>query len=295
MDLAVDPEQPGIARASAIELLRERPSSTHLLALPRLLRDPDSLIRAAAVRYLEVTGPQTLFKLGMPLLDDPVRAVRLDAARVLAPLARLDLPKADRRRLDAALDAYLAAQRVTAERPEAHLNIGLVAMAQGKAALARKAYRTALRLDPRFVPAYANLADLYRALGSDREGEALLRAGLEAVPESADLHHALGLLHIRGKRLEDAVTALGRAVELAPGRPRYSYVYALALRETGGAELALGVLEKSRQHHPANRELLTAIATINRDAGIVRRHSRPLSPCFGRIRTIRMLRIWCGS
>jgi len=69
--------------------------------------------------------------------------------------------------------------------------------------MARKSNRTALRLAPGFVPAYASLADLYRGLGSDREGEEVLRAGLEVAPNSADLHHALGLLFIRGKRLDD--------------------------------------------------------------------------------------------
>ncbi len=214
MDLAVDPDEPGIARASALDLLRERPEQTHLLALPRLLRDPDPLVRGAAVRYLEVTGPESQFKLGMPLLEDPVRAVRLEAARTLARLIRYELPEAERGRLDAALNAYLASQRVNAERPESLLNIGLVAMAQGKAAMAQKAYRTALRLDSGFVPAYANLADLYRALGSDREGEEVLRSGLDVDPESAGLRHALGLLHIRAKRLDEAVAELKRAANL---------------------------------------------------------------------------------
>ncbi|MBK1706055.1 hypothetical protein CKO40_16200 [Halochromatium glycolicum] len=51
-------------------------------------------------------------------------------------------------------------------------------MDQGKVALARKAYLTALRLDPAFVPAHVNLADLYRALGSDTEAKERLRQGL---------------------------------------------------------------------------------------------------------------------
>jgi tetratricopeptide (TPR) repeat protein len=267
MDLAADPGQPAIARATALDLLRERPDATHRLTLPRLLRDDDPLVRAAAVRYLEVTDPETLFKLGMPLLDDPVRAVRLEAARTLAPLMRYELPDLERERLDAALDAYRAAQMVNAERPESHLNIGLVAMAQGKAAMARKAYRTALGLDAGFVPAYANLADLYRALGSDAESEQMLRAGLAAEPESADLHHALGLLHIRAKRLDDALAELGRASDLAPERAHYGYVYALALKETGDVGGALEVLEKARKHHPGDRDLLAALVTVNREAG----------------------------
>jgi tetratricopeptide (TPR) repeat protein len=217
---------------------------------------------------LEVADPETRFKLGTPLLDDPVRTVRLEAARTLAPLIQFELlPKLARQRLDRALDAYLYAQRVNAERPESHLNIGLVAMAQGKAAMAQKAYRTALGLDPGFVPAYANLADLYRALGSDREGEEMLLSGLESAPQSADLRYALGLLYIRVKRLDEAVTELARAAELAPERSRYAYLHGLALKEKGDVKGALAVLEAARKSHPSDRELLTALATISRDAG----------------------------
>jgi tetratricopeptide (TPR) repeat protein len=267
MDLAVDTEQPAIARATALDLLRRYPSPRYLMALPRLLADPSPLVRGSAVRYLAVTDPQTLFSLGMPLLDDPVRVVRLEAARTLAPLVRHELPDAARERLASALEAYRAAQLVNAERPESHLNIGLAATAQGKAAVAQSAYRRALALDPGFVPAYVNLADLYRALGSDREGETVLRSGLAAAPRNADLHHALGLLHIRGKRTRDAVEELKAAAELDPGTPRYAYVYALALQETGDVEGALQVLDKAQARHPASRDILTALVAVNRGAG----------------------------
>ncbi len=220
MALAVDMEQPAIARASALELLRGYPRPAHLVSLPSLLNDQDPLVRGAAVRYLEMTDPEILFKLVMPLLEDPARTVRLEAARTLATLLRYELPGGDRARLETALDAYRASQLVNAELPESHLNIGLVEMAQGKVAMARKAYRTALRLDPAFVPAYVNLADLYRALESDAEGEAVLRTGLKAAPQNGDLHYALGLLLIRGKQLDKAVAALGRAAV----RPSWSRI-----------------------------------------------------------------------
>ena len=267
MNLAVDPEQPGIARATALELLRGYLEQAHLMAMPGLLKDPDPLVRSAAIRFLEVTQPQTLFKLAMPLLDDPLRMVRLEAARTLAALMRYELPDAERARLDTALDAYRESQLVNAELPESHLNIGLVEMAQGKVAMARKAYHTALRLDPGFVPAYVNLADLYRALGSDAEGEVTLRGGLEVAPQSGDLHHALGLLYIRGKRLDEALAALGRAADLVPENPRYAYVYALALKKTGDVRVALQVLADAYGRHPADRNILMALTTINRDAG----------------------------
>jgi predicted CXXCH cytochrome family protein len=129
--LARDRDAPGIARATAIEGLQRDLRPSDLSALPALLEDPDPLVRGAAVGWLDLADPQLRYQLGMPLLDDPIRSVRIDAARALAPLARYELPEEDRRKLDSLLDTYRNAQLVTAERPESHLNIGLVEMAQG--------------------------------------------------------------------------------------------------------------------------------------------------------------------
>jgi len=267
--LATDTAQPAIARATALELMRDHARPGRLQALPGLLADPDPLVRRMAVNWLEAADPRVRYQLGWPLLDDPILSVRLEAARTLAPLVRYELPAGQREQLEAAVDAYRASQLVNAERPESHLNIGLIDMAQGKVVLARKAYLKALELDPGFVPAYANLADLYRTMGSDQEARETLRQGLAKAPDNADLHHALGLLQVRRKDYSAALASLKRAAELAPDNPRYAYVYGLALKEHGDPEDALRVLTAAYNQDPANRDLLLALITIHRDQGDV--------------------------
>jgi Flp pilus assembly protein TadD len=95
----------------------------------------------------------------------------------------------------------------------------------------------------------------------------VLHEGLAVVPEDAALHHALGLLLVREKRLSEAVVELARAAQLNPDHPRYAYVQALALQGLAQTEQALAVLETAQRRHPADRDLLLALATINRDAG----------------------------
>jgi Tfp pilus assembly protein PilF len=53
-----------------------------------------------------------------------------------------------------------------AERPEAHVNLGTAFAKQGDAGCAEREYRSAIRLQADYVPAYVNLADLYRATGA---------------------------------------------------------------------------------------------------------------------------------
>src|ERR1700693_1121790 len=63
----------------------------------------------------------------------------------------------------------------------------------------------ALTLYPSFAPAAVNLADLYRALGREAEGDAVLRKALQRNPDDAVLLHSLGLSLVRQKQNEKAL------------------------------------------------------------------------------------------
>ncbi len=274
--LAGDGEQPGIVRATAVERLGERPASQHLFTVQRLLGDADPLVRAAAVRYMANTDLRTRIDQVWPLLEDPARTVRLEAARVLAPVMRQRLPEKYRTQLRTALAEYARAQAVNAERPESHLNMGLVYVAQGMYREAEQAYLTALRLDPGFAPGYVNLSDLYRQGGRDKDGEKLLREGVSIVADDPSLHHSLGLLLVRQKRMQESIKQLKRAAELAPDQSRYSYVFALALQGIGSTDQAVRVLEQVLERDAVNREIRMALVglywdTVDMDAA--RRHA----------------------
>jgi tetratricopeptide (TPR) repeat protein len=84
---------------------------------------------------------------------------------------------------------------------------------------------------------------------------------------SAEVHHALGLLLVRAKGLDDAVYHLGESAKLSPDNPRYSYVYSVSLNSTGRANDAIEVLEQSIKEHPYNKEILIALITFNSELG----------------------------
>jgi len=263
--LAADASQPGIVRATAIDYLRNYAEPQQLPLIQTLLNDKDPLIRAAAVRFLEVTDLRTRVDQGWLLLDDPDRVVRLDATRILAPLLRQQLPEQFRSQLERSIEEYVQAQQVNAERPESHLNLGLIAITMGDAQKAEQEYRTALHLDSTFVPGYINLADLYRQLGQDAAGEKLLHEGIAAASDHADLHYALGLLLVRQKRLDEALPYLRQASTLAEDNPRYIYVYALALEGAGKKQQALTVLTQANQRHPGNPEIMAALEKLKKE------------------------------
>src|SRR6185369_11044854 len=119
------------------------------------------------------------------MLADPVRAVRVEAARALAGPAEAGLQADDRPRFDRALAEYIAVQTYNADRPDGRGRLAELYAERGNTEAAIAEYRKAIELDPTYVQAYANLADLYRARGVDREAEAVLRAGIAKVPGAA--------------------------------------------------------------------------------------------------------------
>ena len=265
--LARDETQPGIARASALTLLAGYASASSLQATQDGLRDADPLVRFAALRTLDIVEPNTRLRLAAPLLTDSIQTVRIEAARVLAPLPAHTLTATQQALIDQGVQEYIAAEQFNADRPEAHLNLGLLYASRGRFGEAESAYRTALRMNPLNVQAHVNLADLYRLQGRDGDGERILREALATVPEAAEVHHALGLLLVRRQRLPEAMTALKQAADLLPENARFSYVYGVALHSTGDTNQALDVLAHASTRHPYDRDLLTALATIHRDNG----------------------------
>jgi len=250
--LSTDGTQPAIVRATALRALGPVLDAASVPALESGLRDPDPLVRMAALGSLDAMAPPARLPLARPLLRDPVLAVRLEAERVLRPVpAELWRPQ-DRTALAAVQAESVGIQRLHADRPESWANLGLLYAGRGQSDEARVAYERALRIEPRFIPAAVNLADLYRATGRDDESERVLRDALARDEDNADVHHALGLTLVRIGRRDEATTHLARAAQLAPDRPRYAYVHAVALHSAGDTAGALRAVDDLLERYPAD-------------------------------------------
>jgi Tfp pilus assembly protein PilF len=265
--LILDRSQPEMARASALLLLPRYATPASEAAIKAAIGDPSALVRSAVPRALPPSPPQTVIKAIAPMLRDPVRAVRVEAARALAGADPNAMTQDQRTAFDDAYRELVAAEMVDADRPEAHLNLGLLNQRRQKSAEAEEEYRRALWLDPNFVPALANLADLDRMRGQDQQGAELLRRAAVIEPNNADVRHSLGLLLVRQRNYTEALNQLRQATELAPDNARYAYVYATALNSTGAAAEAVGLLERTHQRHPTDPDVLVALVSIARNRG----------------------------
>ena len=269
-----------IARATALRHLANYVSPVSFDLAATALNDPDPLVRLGALEALAPLSAATKQTRLLPLLDDPVRSVRTEAASQLAGVPPGDLSVEDRRRLRTGLAEYLEIQTLNADRPEARMNVALVYAAAGEWQTAEEQLRIAIRRHPDFGPAYVNLADLYRALGRDADAEATLEQALAVRPDDASASHAMGLLKVRTEGGEAALPWLEEAATLAPDNARMHYVWAVALRDTGRLPEAIAVLEAAHARRPADADVLYALALYQLDAGdeaAAARHARELS------------------
>lgn len=256
-----------IVRATALLELSQWVSASTLPAFADGVRDPDPLVRLGAAEGAQAVPPEPRLALLAPLLRDPVRAVRIEAARALVAVPASQWSVGERSAYADALVEWRAAQAVNADRPEAHVNLGALDAELGDRSAARAEYETALRIGPWFVPAYLNLADLLREEGRDDEGEKLLRRAIEIAPDSPDAQEALGLLLVRRQRLAPGVEALRRAAELAPANGRYAYAYAVSLHSTGETARAIAFLEGFRARRPGDRAVAALLDELRAEVG----------------------------
>src|SRR5262249_17854462 len=160
---------------------------------------------------------------------------------------------------------FVAAQKLGADRPEAHLALARYHTRQRQFERAESELKLGLAIDPAFVPAAVNLADLYRTLGRDPEAQDVLRNALAHAGKQPSLVYALGLLMVRERHLHEATQLLKEAAARGPQNPRFGYVYAVALHDSGQLAEALSSLKAVIGKHPYDRDSLAALQAFCRE------------------------------
>ena len=262
-----DGNTPAIARASAVTSLSSYLDQKNIDVVQNGLNDDDAMVRLASVSALEGLPQNLLVTLAFPLLSDSVKSVRIEAARILAPIPVGQLQGEQLRIYQHAIDDYVESQQINADRPEAQLNLGNYFAAKGDADKAISAYKKAIDLESIFVPAYINLADLYRVQNNDVDAKEILEEALKVAPESADSNYALGLLLVRQHKDEASIKFLQRAAGYDSSNAHYAYVYAVALNSTGKKQLAIDVLQAANVRFPSDTNILEALVAFHREAG----------------------------
>jgi predicted CXXCH cytochrome family protein len=267
-----------IIRASALERMDRFIDTNTIIAIARNVKSDNEHIRIGAIRGSEGIVGLERFRVLSELLEDPVLAVRTEAARALMPLWK-QLNQAQKKRLEPPLTEYMDIQNFNADRGFAHTNKGNVYRHQGLLAEAIKAYETSIRIEPYFSNAYINLADLYRAQQKNKLVFSTLKQGILANPSNGYLPYSLGLAYIRNKQKDLGLKYLKQAAITEPDNAQFQYAYGLSV-ETENLSEATKALNKAYRVG-GNPEHLYALCEIQ-----VRYKSFHAKKCLDELRQV---------
>jgi tetratricopeptide (TPR) repeat protein len=260
-ELAVLKKQPAIVRASAMTLLSRYETRNRVRTALELLDDKEPLVRAAAIGGLEDDYENGTRLALLKMLDDPMRLVRMEAARVLSGFGSRGMSVTQRQEFERGLKEYLVGLTANNDQAAAHVNRAVVEENRGDAAAAEAAYRTALRVDAEDVAARMNLALLLDRRGETAESESLLREVIELQPAFAEAHYSLGLLlGAEPARLDEAAAALAEASRLAPQNARMMYNHGIAQQQLDHRPEAERALEAAVRLDPSLADAVRGLA-----------------------------------
>ena len=258
--LAADPLYPVIVRATALSLLTGYPSEQTGQAMELALMDDEALIRRTAISAIQAPDMQKLAGLIGPMLYDPVKGVRIEAAAKLAGQPSEYLDKDQAVIFKTVLQEFKDAMNYSADFSFARFNLGNLYNSIGKQEDAVTNYLSALEIDSRFSPAKVNLAMLYNSMGENDKAEELLREVFDANPEMYDIAYSLGLLLVEMKKPDQAIAYLESAAEGLQTRSRIWYNLGLLQASLGQDDEAEGALFKAMELEPGNPDYLFALA-----------------------------------
>lgn len=246
---------PAVQMATLVSQLHRLHPSRYLPLLEPALRDASPLVRSAALPLTSALAPGSRWQLAAPLLQDPSRRVRLDAARALLPLFG-QVSGSRREALLAGIQELRDSLSLNASLPSAQNAAAELDYSLGQRQAAKATWQATLAAAPDYVPALLNLADLHRAEGREKEAAKLLEKALQQAGDSAAVQYSLGLSLVRRREYAKALAWLKRAAESADAEPEFVRTFAVALEAAEGPGVAVRYLRAADARWPNDFSLL---------------------------------------
>ncbi len=185
--IANDPSQAGIVRATAAYLLQPFGSRQVADATAELLTDADPLVRANAVTLQRQASPRDQVQRLEPLLSDPLRNVRISAAKEVLTIPPEAMTEEQRVLAGQATAEWQGAIANRLDFPETHMVLGGMALTFRNAPAAERAFREVVTLDPQRVEAWPMLVQLAQINRGPQAAREVVQEGLQRIPNDPNL------------------------------------------------------------------------------------------------------------
>jgi tetratricopeptide (TPR) repeat protein len=260
VEIALDELFPVIVRATAIYELEKYNSETGRRAIIRSLSDPESIVRHQAVQSYFPASADEMVELLSPLLNDPVKSVRMQTAFRLSSIPVENMDSSLLREFYESLTEYRQVMEYTGEFAASRHNLGVVYQNLDMFEKAEDNFLAAIRIDDEFYPSMANLSVTYNELGKNDQAEALLRQMIRDFPEYPEAHYSLGLLLAEKGQYEAARDELELASSMMPDNDRIWYNLGQIYLYFGEDGNYVRSMEQALRLNPQNADYLYTMA-----------------------------------
>jgi Tfp pilus assembly protein PilF len=130
--------------------------------------------------------------------------------------------------------------------------------------MARQDYEKALKLDPKYVPAYQGLARLYTSMQDPRRAVETYQKALQIAPNNAAVWYELGMCHNYQKNYAPAVDCLSRAAQFDPGNHSYQNTLGVVLAQAGRYDDSLQCFIRTSGEAMGNYRLAQTLQRLQR-------------------------------
>ncbi len=258
--LVDDPLSPVLVRATALSLLGRYQSEEVTSAFKKALASEEPLLRWTGCAFFPGYLQSRLAEMIAPLAEDPVKAVRIEAARTLMAIPPEQIAPSWRKAFEDALAEFKQTSLYSADFAASRLNLGAMYSSLGEMEKAEEQWKKAVEIDRDFFTARTNLAVLYSRQGKNDLAEQQLRKALEINPELPDVHYSLGLLLSEQKQYREAVQHLQKAADGMVSSARAYYNLGRLLDFLHQEKEAETAFRKTLEIAPRNMQYLQTMA-----------------------------------
>lgn len=254
---------PEIIRATAIGYLAAYQSENAQEVLRKTLNDPDPLLRYTAVENYQTPDSIELLKLLSPLLNDPIKSVRIEAANRLATYKKQSFNEIQYGFFVKAIDEYQKTQEFVADFSTGRYNLGNFYSKRKELAKAEENYKEAIVIDNLFYPAKVNLALIYYQQGKTQQAEVIFNDLVTNHADAVEGYYYLALLYGEQGKNSEAITLLESARTNGVANVRILYNLGLLYQMNGRMDKCEETLQEALQMEPSNFDALYALFAFN--------------------------------
>ncbi|MBP9882971.1 MAG: tetratricopeptide repeat protein [Chitinophagales bacterium] len=244
-----------IIRAAAVNYMGNIITEERISAIRKCLHDSSAMVRNEAAAALLSFPTQSWLSDALPLLKDPVRAVRATAANALFGIPQETLGNEHLSAYEKAGAEWKQMMHHHADFPTGNLMLADYYYRAQDYVLAEKYFLRCLQMDSLANYARINLSGVYNATGQNNKALAVLKQALKIDPDNATIHYRLALLQVELNNKTEAIKYFELAYRLQYDNDRFYYNYALYLQQLGSTAKAAHLFNEGLRRYPNSEQL----------------------------------------